>query len=57
MLAGTRSAASIRWGSSCDDCFHTDIAHKQLFFDDGLIPSNVGFFNDPSGAVLQSGEV
>jgi hypothetical protein len=39
-----------------DDFFHTDIAHEQLFFEDGLSPSNVGFFNDPSGGGLQSGE-
>jgi hypothetical protein len=39
-----------------DDYFHTDIAHEQLFFEDGLSPANVGFFNDKSGGGLQSGE-
>ena len=36
--------------------FHTDIAHEQLFFEDGLNPSNLGFFNDDWGGGLQSGE-
>jgi hypothetical protein len=39
-----------------DDYFHTDIAHEQLFFEDGLSPSNVGVFNDSWGGGLQSGE-
>ncbi|MHB8478584.1 MAG: hypothetical protein ACYDBZ_20190 [Steroidobacteraceae bacterium] len=39
-----------------DDYFHTDIAHEQLFFEDGLSPSNLGFFNDDWGGGLQSGE-
>jgi hypothetical protein len=35
-----------------DDFFYTDLAHEELFFEDGLNPSDVGFF--PGG--LQSGE-
>ena len=39
-----------------DDYFHTDVAHEQLFFEDGQSPSNLGFFNDNSGGILRSGE-
>jgi RHS repeat-associated protein len=39
-----------------DDYFHTDIAHEQLFFEDGLNPSDLGFFKDDWGGGLQSGE-
>jgi hypothetical protein len=39
-----------------DDHFDTDIAHEQLFLEDGRSPSNVGFFSDDWGGGLQSGE-
>lgn len=35
-----------------DDFFNTNLSHEQLFFEDNLSPSNVGFF--PGG--LRSGE-
>jgi RHS repeat-associated protein len=36
-----------------DDWLDTEIAHEQLFFEDGKTPANVGFFSD---GTLKSGE-
>ena len=58
---GYRHLGSLPWlgplsRNPLDDYFHTDIAHEQLFFEDGRSPSNLGFFNDDWGGGLQSGE-
>lgn len=31
-----------------DDAFNTNLSHEQLFFEDGELPSNIGFTNDGS---------
>ena len=33
-------------GNATDEKQNTVIAHEQLFFEDGKLPSNLGFFND-----------
>jgi RHS repeat-associated protein len=32
--------------NALDDAMHTAISHEQLFFEDGMSPTNIGFFND-----------
>ena len=34
------------WGTEQDDIDNTMLAHEQLFFEDGGIPTNLGFFDD-----------
>ena len=34
-----------------DDYFNTEIAHEQLFFEDGKEPSSIGFFADNGGSL------
>ena len=36
------------WDNAVMDCLNLEVAHEQLFFEDGKEPSNIGFFDDNS---------
>lgn len=36
-----------------DDAFNTEVAHEQIFFEDGKKPSNIGFFGENGGILKE----